>query len=62
MGLKKDMIVIEINEKLKREGKTAYWLAQQTGIHHTTLAQIRNNKNGAVNLEFLDRICEVLNC
>ena len=58
----KEMILISINEKLEREGKTAYWLAKQTGIHHTTLAQIRNNKNKAVNLEYLDRICDALEC
>ena len=56
------MIYISINEKLEEVGKTAYWLAKETGLHHTTLAQIRNNRNKAVNLEFLDRICEALEC
>ncbi|MBO0857863.1 MAG: helix-turn-helix transcriptional regulator [Chloracidobacterium sp.] len=48
--------------RLENEGKTAYWLAKETGIHHTTLAQIRNNQNKALNLEYLDRICGVLKC
>jgi len=58
----KEMILISINERLVQEGKTAYWLAKQTGIHHTTLAQIRNNKNKAINLEYLHRICDALEC
>jgi putative transcriptional regulator len=58
----KEMILISINEILEREGKSAYWLAKETGINHTTLAQIRNNKNKAINLEFLDRICAALEC
>jgi putative transcriptional regulator len=58
----REMILISINEFLEREGKSAYWLAKETGINHTTLAQIRNNKNKAINLEFLDRICGALNC
>ena len=56
------MIHIWINERLEAAGKSAYWLAKQTGINHTTLAQIRNNKNKAINLEFLDRICAALKC
>lgn len=62
MKITGDMIEIAINVKLAEKGKSAYWLAKQTGINHTTLAQIRNNKNKAINLEFLDRICEALNC
>ena len=56
------MIHISINERLEQEGKTAYWLAKEAEIHHTTLSQIRNNKNGAINLDYLERICLALRC
>jgi len=62
MRIQRNLIHISINERLEATGKTAYWLAKETGINHTTLAQIRNNKNKAVNLEFLDRICAALEC
>lgn len=56
------MLQIRIDEILEKRGLTAYWLAKATNINHATLSQIRRNKNKAINLEFFDRICEVLNC
>lgn len=56
------MIYVAINEKLEEIQKSAYWLAKQTGIKHATLAQIRNNKNKAINLEYLESICLALEC
>ena len=53
-------IEIRINELLEARGKTAYWLAKEAGINHTTLSQIRHNQNKAINLDYLDRICEAL--
>lgn len=62
MMLQRDMAHISINERLEATGKSAYRLAKQTGVNHTNLAQIRNNKNKAVNLEFLGRLRVALEC
>lgn len=56
------MIYIKINEALERMGKTAYWLAMETGINHTTLSQIRHNQNKAINIEYFEKICKALGC
>lgn len=56
------MLYIKINEVLEGQGKTAYWLAQETGLNHTTLLQIRNNKNKAINIEYFEKICKALGC
>ncbi|HZS05005.1 MAG TPA: helix-turn-helix transcriptional regulator [Blastocatellia bacterium] len=55
-------IEVKINELLEEKGKTAYWLAMETGINHGTMSKIRHNQNKAIDLDKLARICKVLEC
>ena len=55
-------IKLRINEILEAQGKSAYWLANEIGVDHSTLSQIRNNKNKSLNLEYLEKICDALEC
>ena len=54
------MIKIELEKLLN--GRTIYWLSQQTGIRWATLAAMANGKAQRLNLEDVDLICETLEC
>jgi putative transcriptional regulator len=54
------MIRIELEKLL--EGRTLYWLSQQTGIRWATLAAMFNGKTQRLNVDDLDAICDALEC
>ena len=54
------MIKIDLEKRL--EGRSLYWLSQQTGIRWATLAAMNNGKAQRLNLEDLDLICDALEC
>ena len=54
------MIKIELEKLL--EGRTLYWLSQQTGIRWATLAAMANGKAQRLNLADIEAICKALEC
>ncbi len=54
------MIKIELEKLL--DGRSLYWLSQQTGIRWATLAAMVNGKAQRLNLEDIDSICDALAC
>lgn len=56
------MIEIRIDELLGDRGRTFYWLANETGISHTTLWRLKKGKALGMNFETLDKMCKVLKC
>ena len=54
------MIKIELEKLL--EGRSLYWLSQQTGIRWATLAAMQNGAAQRLNLEDIDAICDALQC
>ena len=54
------MIKIELEKLL--EGRSLYWLSQQTGIRWATLAAMANGKAQRLNLEDIEAICDALEC
>ena len=54
------MIKIELEKLL--EGRSLYWLSQQTGIRWATLAAMVNGKTQRLNLDDVDFICDALVC
>jgi DNA-binding Xre family transcriptional regulator len=54
------MIKIEIERLL--EGRSLYWLSQQTNIRWATLAAMVNGKSQRLNLEDIEAICDALGC
>ena len=54
------MIKIELEKLL--EGRSLYWLSQQTGIRWATLAAMANGKAQRLNLDDIDAICEAVEC
>lgn len=54
------MIKIELEKLLN--GRSLYWLSQQTGIRWATLAAMQEGKAQRLNVEDLDLICDALEC
>jgi putative transcriptional regulator len=56
------MIEICIDQLLKAQERTFYWLAKKTGISHTTLWRLKKGKALGINFVTLEKLCEALNC
>ena len=54
------MIKIELEKLL--EGRSLYWLSQQTGVRWATLAGMANGKAQRLNIDDLEAICDALEC
>ena len=56
------MIKFQLNELLEERSQTLYWLWKQTGIRYATVWQMGKGEVSRLNLDALDRVCEVLEC
>lgn len=56
------MIRIHLSKLLGERRWTQAYLAQMTGIRSATISDIYNEVAERLNIEHLDRICEVLDC
>jgi putative transcriptional regulator len=56
------MIKIRIDELLKTQERTFYWLAKETGVSHTTLWRLKKEKAQGITFNTLERICKALEC
>lgn len=55
-------IKVQIGELLKKQERSFYWLAKQTGVSHTTLWRLKKGKSLGINFDTLEKICEALEC
>lgn len=51
----------KIQELLDKKGKTAYWLAKETGISETMIYSLRNGKAKDIGFTKMEKIADVLN-
>lgn len=56
------MIKVRINELLKEEKRSFYWLAKETGISHTTLWRLKKGKAQGITFDTLEKISQTLKC
>jgi len=56
------LIEIRVDELLKQQERTFYWLAKDTGISHTTLWRLKKGKALGINFDTLEKICHALHC
>jgi DNA-binding Xre family transcriptional regulator len=56
------MIYLRIDELLERRGRTAYWLAIQGHITHSTVYKLRHGKMKSLSLELIESLCRTLEC
>lgn len=56
------MIQIQIDQLLKEQGRSFYWLAKETGVSHTTLWRLKKDKAQGITFNTLEKICQTLKC
>jgi putative transcriptional regulator len=56
------MIRVQIDELLREQSRTFYWLAKETGVSHTTLWRLKKDKAQGIAFNTLERICQTLKC
>jgi putative transcriptional regulator len=56
------MIEMRLDDMLAKRGRTAYWLAKETGIQHAQLWRIRAGRSGAIKYDTLEKMCRALDC
>ncbi len=56
------MIKIYLSTILERDGMTQIELSKKTGIRPATINELYNEKIERINLEYLSKICEALDC
>lgn len=55
-------MIVKLKDILKKQGKTIYWLSQQTGITNQNLGLFANGKTKSIKFETIEKICKVLDC
>lgn len=53
---------INLNNLLKEQEKSQYWLAKKTGITPATLNKLCSNKTTSITFSTLEAICHALSC
>jgi putative transcriptional regulator len=56
------MIRVHIDELLREQSRTFYWLAKETGVSHTTLWRLKKDKAQGITFNTLESICQALKC
>lgn len=56
------MLSLRINEILKKQGKTPYWLGKQTGISQNNIGKICNGETSTIRFDTIEKICKALDC
>lgn len=56
------VIEVKLDELLKSRGISRYWLAKETGMTQTGIANLCKGKTQRIDFETLNVICKALNC
>ena len=56
------MIRVQIDELLREQNRSFYWLAKETGVSHTTLWRLKKDKAQGITFNTLEKICQTLKC
>lgn len=56
------MIRLKIDEILKEQQHSRYWLNNQMGMTYTNLKRIIENETNSIRFDTLEKLCTILNC
>ena len=56
------MIKINIEELLRQQGKSKYWLRTQMNLTSRNLNRIIHNQTTSISFKYIEDFCEFLNC
>ena len=53
---------VNIDNILKQQNKTRYWLSKKIEYSYPSLMNLANNKTDSIQFEILEKMCIALNC
>lgn len=56
------MLIVKIDELLKKKNKTRYWLSKEIGMGYSNLMNLANGNTSSVKFNILEKICNKLDC
>lgn len=56
------MVKINVEELLKKQGKSKYWLCQKMEITNRNLNQIIQGKTKSISFRYIEEFCKHLDC
>lgn len=56
------MININIEELLRRQGKSKYWLCQKMEITNRNLNQVIKGRTKSISFRYIEEFCQYLEC
>lgn len=56
------MVVINIEQLLKKNNKTKYWLCKEMNITLRNLNNIINSNTSSISFRYIEDFCKYLNC
>lgn len=56
------MVKFNIEELLKKNGKTKYWLCQKMNITSRNINRLIRGETASISFKYIEEFCEHLNC
>lgn len=56
------MVNFNIEELLKKQNKSKYWLCQQMNITNRNLNRVINGETDSISFKYLESFCKYLSC
>ncbi len=56
------MININVEELLRKQGKSKYWLCQKMEITNRNLNQVIKGKTKSISFRYIEEFCQYLEC
>lgn len=56
------MININVEELLRKQGKSKYWLCQKMDITNRNLNQVIKGKTKSISFKYIEEFCQYLDC
>ncbi len=56
------MIKLNLQELLRDNNKTTYWLYKQLGLSYNSTKRLINGQSKAINFKNIEKLCSLFNC
>ena len=56
------MVNIKVEELLRKQGKSKYWLCQKMNITNKNLNQVIKGKTKSISFKYIEEFCKYLEC
>lgn len=56
------MVYLQIQELLKKKGKTKYWLTNKLGKSHQSVSNLMKKDLSGIHFDTLEQLCNIFDC